>query len=670
MGIRAKLLLPLLMLVTVFAAVLELYIVPRGIETYFQQRSLLQEQQLKLLGITLEEALLKGNLAQVHMTLNVILEQQPEWRTLTLVKQDGRRVYPVGAVSEPDAGPFLIDLSHEIIYLDQVLGTLRLVADLGEIVAQQQSQQRNLFWALILLLLIASGIGAFMQDRLIRRPLNLLASAAGRVARGDYQVHLPETSNDEVGQLIKAFGHMRDQRQHAETELHTQAYTDTLTGLPNRAQFNAYLDKALERHKGSGESLALLFIDLDRFKVINDTLGHEIGDRLLIEAGRRISKCVRGNDLVARLGGDEFTIVINDARPGNSIAVVGNRVLEALEQPFIYGSQEVFISPSIGIALCPKNGQDRDRLMKHADTAMYRAKEEGGNCYRYYEPEMGTTMSHRMRLESGLRRALERDQLVLHYQPQISLADGAMCGAEALLRWNDPDQGLIPPNEFIPLAEDTGLIVPIGEWVLRSACTRYQQWRAAGAGEFMLSINLSVKNLYDPQFPTLVREILDDTGMQPSLLQLEITENAIMQNAEQTILILKQLRDLGVHLAIDDFGTGYSSLSYLKRFPIDTLKVDRTFVQGIPANPDDTAITYATITMAHSLKCKVVAEGVETSEQRDLLQSWSCEMAQGYLYSKPLPAAEFLAFAKSRKPRACDQTTDSYCANGVLQGIR
>jgi EAL domain-containing protein (putative c-di-GMP-specific phosphodiesterase class I) len=272
-----------------------------------------------------------------------------------------------------------------------------------------------------------------------------------------------------------------------------------------------------------------------------------------------------------------------------------------------------------------------------------------------------------MRVEAGLRRALERDQLVLYYQPLITLANGAMCGAEALLRWNDPEQSLILPGEFIQLAEDTGLIVPIGEWVLRSACSQYQQWRAAGVGGVVLSINLSAKNLYDPQFPGLVREVLEETGMQPSLLQLEITENAVMHNAEQTISILEQLRVLGVRLAIDDFGTGYSSLNYLKRFPIDTLKVDRSFVSGIPVNPDDTAITYAIITMAHSLNCKVVAEGVETPEQHDLLQSWSCEMAQGYLYSKPLPATVFQAFAKTRNHDACDQATGSYtlCGNPI-----
>lgn len=393
MGIRAKLLLPLLLLVAVFAAVLELYIVPRGIETHFQQRNLLQEQQLKLLGITLEEALLKGNLAQVHMTLNVILEQQPEWRTLTVVKPDGRRVYPVGTVPKPDANPFLVELSNEIKHLDTVIGTLHLTVDLSETIAEHEHQQRRLFWALILLLLVSSGISALMQDRLIRRPLNLLANAAGRVAKGDYQVNLPDSSNDEVGRLMKAFGHMRDQRRHAETELHVLAYTDVLTGLPNRAQFNADLGEALEHCKGSDESLALLFIDLDRFKLINDTLGHEVGDQLLIEAGRRIRQCVRDENLVARLGGDEFTVVINDVHPGDGVTAVGNRVLEALEQPFVYGSQEVFISPSIGISVYPQHGDTSNRLIKHADTAMYRAKEDGGNCFRYYEQEMGTNMS-------------------------------------------------------------------------------------------------------------------------------------------------------------------------------------------------------------------------------------------------------------------------------------
>jgi diguanylate cyclase (GGDEF)-like protein len=668
MGIRAKLLIPLLILVAVFAAVLELYIVPRGTETHFQQRTLLQEQQLKLLGITLEDALLEGNLARVHMTLNIILEQQPEWRILTVFKPDGRRIYPVGAVPKTDVNPYLIKLSHEIKHLDTVIATLNLTADLSKIVAEQEQQQRNLFWVLILLLLISSAISALMQDRLIRRPLNLLANAAGRVARGDYQVQLPESSKDEVGQLMKAFGHMRDQRRHAETELQMLAYTDALTGLPNRAQFNAHLGDALEHCKGSGGSLALLFIDLDRFKVINDTLGHDVGDQLLVEAGRRIRQSIRGEDLVARLGGDEFTVVINGVHPGDEVNAVGNRVLKILEQPFLYGSQEMVISPSIGIAVYPQHGDNSNRLIKHADAAMYRAKEDGGNCFRYYEQEMGTIMSRRMRLESGLRRALERDQLVLYYQPQIALANGAMCGVEALLRWNDPGKGLVLPGEFIQMAEDTGLIVPIGEWVLRTACTQYQQWNAAGTGGFLLSINLSAKNLYEPRFPGLVREVLESTGMKPSLLQLEITEKAVMQNAEQTICILEQLRGLGVRLAIDDFGTGYSSLSYLKRFPVDTLKVDRSFVSGIPGNADDSSITHAIITMAHSLNCSVVAEGVETPEQHDLLTSWSCEMAQGYLYGKPMPATEFQVFARRGDEEDGDPETGSYALCGNPNG--
>ncbi len=650
-GIRSKLLLPVLLLVVMFASVLELYIIPQSIERHFQDRHHLQQQQLKVLGITLEDPLLKGNLAQVHMTLNLILEQQPEWRVITLIAPDGRRIYPVGTITEPTPGPFLINLSQEITYLDETLGKLYLAADLSEIVAQQKSHLRDLFWVLIFLLVIASGASALMQDRMISRPLKLLANAASQVARGDFKVRLPTPSKDEVGRLIQAFGLMRDQRQYAENALHKQAYSDALTGLPNRAHFNAYLVDALQDSRDTSTSLALLFIDLDRFKLVNDTLGHEVGDQLLKEAAQRIQNCVRGEDLVARLGGDEFTVVVNNACHSDAGKAVANRVLKILEQPFVFDKQEVFISPSIGISIYPEHGKDSERLIKHADTAMYRAKDDGGNCYRHFETEMSLIMSRRMRVESGLRRAIEHNQLVLHYQPLISLHTGAVCGVEALIRWDDPEHGLIPPNEFIPLAEDTGLIKPISEWVLMSACTQCQEWHSGGMSELRLAVNLSAKNLYDPKLPDLIQGILSHTGMQASLLQLEITENAIMQNADHTISILKELRAMGIGLAIDDFGTGYSSLSYLKRFPIDILKIDRSFVKEIPENTDDTAITNATIAMAHSLKCKVVAEGVETDEQHHLLRSWSCEMAQGFLYSKPLPAAELMDFVTSRKTR-------------------
>jgi EAL domain-containing protein (putative c-di-GMP-specific phosphodiesterase class I) len=365
-----------------------------------------------------------------------------------------------------------------------------------------------------------------------------------------------------------------------------------------------------------------------------------VGDLLLVEAAERLEKCIRPGDLVARLGGDEFTIVVDENSKHSGSRIISERIIEAFKKPFVFGGQKPVMSPSIGISMYPEHAADYGTMMQYADTAMYQAKEKGGNCYLYYSPEMGDKLTHHMNIEAGLRRALEEEEFVLHYQPKVEISTGKIVGMEALIRWMDPEKGMVSPNDFIPLAEETGLIIPIGEWVLRKACEQCLEW---GKTDIEIAINLSANHLYDPSLLIMLQTTLQETGFPPGRLEIEITENGMMRNVQQTITILEQIKSLGVKVAIDDFGTGYSSLSYLKRFAIDTIKIDRSFVSGIPHNADEVAITSATVVMAQNLKRRVIAEGIETEEQAAFLNQLGCEMGQGYYYSRPLPSAEIAA---------------------------
>ena len=426
----------------------------------------------------------------------------------------------------------------------------------------------------------------------------------------------------------------------AERHVRQLAYHDVLTGLPNRALFMERLGELLERARPEEHKLAVLFLDLDRFKLVNDTLGHDVGDLLLKAVAERIHRVVRAGDLVARLGGDEFTIILDRIRSPEVAAGVAEKICNVLSEPFVFMEQEMYVTTSIGISMYPVDGQDIGTLIKHADTAMFRAKEQRGH-YRFYEDGMGVAIAKRLELESALRRALERNEFVIHYQPQADLMTGRIVGMEALVRWQHPERGLVPPAEFIPLAEETGLIVALGEWVLHNACLQLQSWLQQGFAPLVVAVNLSGRQLESQDLVEKVAMVLNKTGLPPHLLELEITESIIMQRAEDIIPMLHRLKEMGIKLAIDDFGTGYSSLSYLKRFPIDMLKIDRSFLQGIPTDPDDGAIITAIVALAKSLRLKVTAEGVELKEQKVFLQEQGCHMMQGYYLSKPLSAAVF-----------------------------
>jgi diguanylate cyclase (GGDEF)-like protein/PAS domain S-box-containing protein len=422
-----------------------------------------------------------------------------------------------------------------------------------------------------------------------------------------------------------------------EERLHRLAYYDALTELPNRILFNDRLNQAIARASRNNQMVAVMLLDLDRFKIINDTLGHLAGDTLLTDVARRIGNCMRESDTVARLGGDEFIVVLPDLDNINHATLVAQKIIDILSHPFTLENQEVFITASIGISFYPSSGDNAEMLVKTADIAMYHAKEQGRNNYQFYRSSASDETSALFALEHSLRRALERNELSLHYQPQIDIETNAITGMEALLRWQHPERGMIPPLEFIPLAEETGLIIPIGEWVLRSACAQNKEWQDAGLPPVRIAVNLSVRQLKQKNLVARIEEILAETGLDPQWLELELTESMIMNNSENSIQQLTEIKALGIELAIDDFGTGYSSLSYLKRFPIDRVKIDQSFVQGVCCDPDDAAISQAIIALATILKLKVTAEGVETQDQLSFLREHQCCDAQGYLFSRPLP---------------------------------
>jgi diguanylate cyclase (GGDEF)-like protein/PAS domain S-box-containing protein len=430
-------------------------------------------------------------------------------------------------------------------------------------------------------------------------------------------------------------------RNQAEREIHQLAYYDTLTGLPNRALFTDRLHRAVAQAQREGTQVGLLFLDLDQFKAINDTLGHSVGDLLLQTVAKRLQSCVRDEDAVARLGGDEFVIALSHLPSERSPALLADRILALLAEPVNLGGREFFSHASIGIAIFPGDGGDTDTLLRNADTAMYAAKEGGRNTYRYFSDEMNARAMEKLRLATDLRRAMDKEEFFLTYQPQLDLETGKITGVEALLRWQHPEEGLIPPGRFIPLAEETGIILPLGEWVLRTACDQAVQWRAKGMPPLRISVNVSGKQFRQPDFVETIERVLKETGFDARWLELELTESVIMEDVQTAIMTLTDLKIRNINLAIDDFGTGYSSLIYLKHFPIDRIKIAQEFVRDIPTDPDDAAIVEAIIAMARTLNLSVIAEGVEKQEQLQMLRWHRCSEMQGYYFARPMEVKDF-----------------------------
>ena len=453
--------------------------------------------------------------------------------------------------------------------------------------------------------------------------------------------------NEELNKAVEEVTETKDR-------LRQMAYYDSLTSLPNRRLFSEQLNLLLRLAKRNDEVLALLFLDLDNFKRINDSLGHSAGDTLLREVGNRLSGCVRDSDVVAhyvesgpridvsRLGGDEFTVVLNQIDCAESAELVARRLLDALSEPMVIGGHELVVTPSIGIALSPDHATDVDGLLKAADTAMYHAKAAGKNKCLFYQPDMDAAGVDRLELEADLRRALERDEFVLHYQPQVDTRNGSVIGAEALVRWEHPEKGMIPPFKFIPLMEEMGYIDTLGEWVLREACRQLKEFETEGFRLPKVSVNVSALQ-FNSAFIGILKDVLRESGLDPAKLELELTEGVVMGDANATIDSFNELKEMGIRLSIDDFGTGYSSLSYLSRFPLDELKIDRSFVTEFDKSENDASLVIAIIAMARSLNLDLVAEGVETREQYQFLTNNGAHVIQGYLFSKPVPAAELQA---------------------------
>ena len=534
---------------------------------------------------------------------------------------------------------------YRILGVEQASVTPSLTALLSLVHEEDREQVRHWFS-----LALKTGGGHSINHRVM--------SPRGGLCNVFQQV---EAIIDLDGNVTQLHGTLQDitERQKFEDRIRELAYFDSLTGLPNRESFMMHVDQSIKSASRHKHELAALFLDLDNFKRINDTLGHTIGDLLLKAIAERLQECLRSSDIVghdtdyvttnmvSRFGGDEFTMLLTEIHNSDVAAIVSQRVMESLMRPLNLAGHEVVVTPTIGIAVFPEDGNNSEVLFRNADTAMYAAKRNGKNQFQFYNKAMNANAKERLTMESQLRNALEHKELQLHYQPQMELDTGRVVGVEALLRWQNKKLGNVPPDTFIPIAEDSGLIIPIGEWVLHTACTQLKAWQDTGVPIVRVAVNISVRQFMHPRFFELIKQVIEDTGLDPESLELEITESLLMQDVETAIHLLRELKAIGIQLAIDDFGTGYSSLSYLKRYPIDRLKVDKAFVQDITTNFQDAAITKAVIAMGNNMDLRVIAEGVETEDQLNYLIDKQCHEVQGYYLSKPIPAHEVCLFIEA-----------------------
>lgn len=488
------------------------------------------------------------------------------------------------------------------------------------------------------------------------RPVQKLRAATRQVGEGNLRVELDVSSNDEIGDLARAFSEMGESLHESQEQIRFHAYHDNLTSLPNRFMLREYLEHAVGRAKRYHETLGVLFADVDGFKRVNDTLGHHAGDELLRQISERISKVVRqddvlgrpgdeavNEDVVSRIGGDEFVVLINQMNYSVEAGKVAQRIIDVIGKPFTVAGQEIYVGISIGVALYPTDAEDADDLLKHADIAMFHAKAAGKNNFQFYSSAMNAVAINKLALEANLHRAMESDELFLVYQPKIDLLSGRTIGVEALLRWQHPEEGMIPPSVFIPVAEEVGLINALGDWIMQTACQQIRDWQTGVCRDLVVAVNISSQQIVNPVFFTRVREILQSTDISPERLDFELTETSIMLMESTVDEVFAQIHALGITISLDDFGTGYSSLTHLRRFPIDSLKIDRSFVDEALTNPDDKAIVSAIIGMAKNLGLRVTAEGVEVSGQADFIRNLGCDYAQGYYFGRPMTADQIQA---------------------------
>lgn len=544
-----------------------------------------------------------------------------------------------------------LEIAQPIVHDRDKLGAIYIKADLSKI---QITLLRYVGFG-VLGLIGASILAWLLGTRLqviISHPIEQLATAMRAVSKErNYEHRVKMARKDELGSLIEDFNEMlgqiqfRDQElQHKQSRLDYLAHHDTLTGLPNRLLFYDRLSHAISKARRLKHPVALLFLDLDRFKNINDSLGHEVGDQVLRQVAKRLEALVRDSDTLARLGGDEFVIALEQTKEARDVTVVANKIIESLSAVLQVGPNELYVTTSIGISLFPADGEDVEGLMKSADVAMYRAKECGRNLFQFFTMDMNEKVREALFMENNLRKALEKQEMALYYQPQIEMSSGKLIGMEALIRWHHPQLGIISPVKFIPMAEDTGLIIPIGKWVLDTACKQTQQWQEAGYPPCKVAVNISPKQFRHGDLVENVATALKDSGLAARFLELEITESVLMEDMEQSIATMEKLKSMGITLAIDDFGTGYSSLSCLSRFPLSKLKIDKSFVQDIAELSENNAIAEGIIALAKTLNLEVIAEGIEGERQMDFLQSKGCKQGQGYYFSRPMPADAFEQF--------------------------
>lgn len=531
-------------------------------------------------------------------------------------------------------------------------GTLVALVPVGDLLASARERQFVATAATGGLLVLLIVIVAFVSKGVVR-PLEAIVDAAKDIIRGDYRRRLPPSAIKELDDLTGAINHLTQQLEVQFERLTHQALHDPLSSLPNRKLFMDRLTSALARSERQGRRVAMMFIDLDNFKVINDSLGHQVGDELLVAVAERLSTALRGEDTIARLGGDEFAILAESIGSVEDASVIAARLAQRLREPFTLQGRDLFVTSSIGIAIS-EAGTTTDTILRNADVAMYHAKNSGKAQSAIYDPTMTVLPLERLQMEEDLRRALEHNEITVHYQPIVDLRGGRIVQVEALARWDHPRLGLLPPDQFIPLAEETGLILPLERRVMEQATRAARDWLAyAGGTPLIVSVNLSARQFHRQDLLHDIHEVLMQSDLPPDALQLEITESALMESGFANVRLLKELRQLGVGLSIDDFGTGYSSLGYIKLFPVTSLKIDRSFVAGLNAEGQDAAIVQAIVSLARGLKLTTIAEGVETAQQRDLLQEMGCDLAQGYLFARPMPrqAMEELLVRQPQRPQ-------------------